>query len=94
MPGKVHFTAVRSFCMCEEDRISLLKIKQIIDESKDRYQSDKSLTPQYWYACSPYSLYIFYGACKENLSDNRELLEFLIMSLILMKLMFDLGVIL
>ena len=40
------------------------------------------------------SLYIFYGVCRENLSNNQELLEFPIISLILLNSMFDLGVIL
>ena len=40
------------------------------------------------------SVYISYGACKENLFNNQELLEFLMISLILMNLMFDLGVLL
>ena len=48
------------------------------------------LIPLHWYAGSPYcSLYIFYGTCKENFSDNQELLEFAIISFILITLMFE-----
>ena len=40
-----------------------------------------------------FPFYISYGACKENFSKNQGL-KFLIITLILMNLMFDLGVIL
>ena len=38
-----------------------------------------------------FSIYIFYNTYKENLSNTWELLEFAIISFILMTLMFDSG---
>lgn len=53
------------------------------------------LTLQHQYATPPYcSLYITYRADKDNLLNNRELLWLLIVSLILLILVFDSGMIL
>ena len=52
-------------------------------------------TPKHWYQYSPYhSLYISYGADKENLFCNHEFLQLVIIFFILLTLMFDSGVML
>ena len=57
------------------------------EEDKEKIQKG-NMVLKHQYASSPYcSLYIFYGICKENLSNIQELLEFEIISVILMNLL-------
>ena len=57
------------------------------EEDKEKIQKG-NMVLKHQYASSPYcSLYISYGICKENLSNNQELLEFEIISVILMNLL-------
>ena len=55
----------------------------------------KAFTPWHRYVYSPnFFLYISYGTGKENLVKNQEPFNFAILSLILMRLMFDTAVLL
>ena len=64
------------------------------EEAEVRESSSQPLTPLHQYAYSPYwSLFISYGADKENLFNNQELPKLLIISFMLVTLMCDLGVI-
>ena len=57
------------------------------EEDKEKIQKG-NMVLKHQYASSPYcSRYISYGICKENLSNNQELLEFEIISVILMNLL-------
>ena len=57
------------------------------EEDKEKIQKG-NMVLKHQYASSPYCyLYIFYGICKENLSNIQELLEFEIISVILMNLL-------
>ena len=57
------------------------------EEDKEKIQKGNTVL-KHQYASSPCcSLYISYGICKENLSNNQELLEFEIISVILMNLL-------
>ena len=57
------------------------------EEDKEKIQKG-NMVLKHQYASSPYcSLYIFYGICKDNLSNIQELLEFEIISVILMNLL-------
>ena len=57
------------------------------EEDKEKIQKGNTVLKHQYASFPCCSLYISYGICKENLSNNQELLEFEIISVILMNLL-------